>query len=515
MFGQGVAAFLTKDYALAQECLENCLKTNPQFAAAEFLFGEVSYAQEKPELAVGHYQNALRLDSHMEEATVHLARIFAEQKNYNEAYRQWSKVLVDDPANKEALSATTELDTLIGHQNSGSSQSEHPLAGAIVIAHSSSTADTVMLRVGLAENIATVELWAQNGLTLSNGTAAIAETDGKDAMSLNDTAPFFHNSRSLFITTKTGGSGIVIKGIKTADGRQLKKMIGRQYRGKMALIKTPKGMKLVNEVSIDDYLYSVLPSQMIPWWPIDALRAQAVVSRTQALYRARFLKPHAQAGYDVCDSPHCLNYSGISEEVKAACAAVNDTHNLILTMNGKLADAPYMANCGGSEFCAVPANSDERYTWLQQAPNNDCAQSKYASLCESRWARIETQEELAERVNAILPAGKIKKITADTRSASGNITQLSITGTKDTIILDHPDEIMSLAAGNLRSTNFVVEGYDLRNGIPQLFVFWGAGWGNGAGLCQAGAATLAEKGMNYRGILGHYYKNMQLSIMGQ
>jgi SpoIID/LytB domain protein len=74
---------------------------------------------------------------------------------------------------------------------------------------------------------------------------------------------------------------------------------------------------------------------------------------------------------------------------------------------------------------------------------------------------------------------------------------------------------MSLASGNLRSPNFVVEGYDYNNGIPQLFIFWGAGWGKGEGMCQEDAAAMADKGMNCRAILEHYYKNMQLRPIGQ
>ncbi len=487
-FSKGVNAYLTGNYDNAIANFNQCLSEDPHMAAAEYLLGQTAYAQGKTEKAAEHYQNALKLDFQMGEARIRLARLLSDQKKYSEANRQWYKILAADPADKEALAAKNTLDAIVG-QN-GKYTPRQP-GSATPIEHSSTTVNTALLKVGLGEGIARVELWAQDGLMLSNGTTFISETTGTESLTVNATSPFFHNSACLFITTKTGSSGIVIKEITTAGAQSAMTMAGRQYRGKLLLLKAAKGITLVNVVTYEDYLYSVLPSEMLPWWPQEALRAQAIISRTQALCRAHVLKPHAAAGYDVCACAHCLSYDGITEEVKTAHQAVDSSRGLILTKNGQPCNAQYCENCGGCEL------------------------SKYVSNGESRWTRVVTQEELSGRINAIIPVGSIVKLVADKTSASGHITQLTVTGTKDTVILDHESEIRSLAPGGLRSTKFSIEAYGKEKDLSQLFIFHGLGWGSGLGLCQAEVAALADKGMSCQDILAHFFADIQLSDINQ
>jgi SpoIID/LytB domain protein len=123
-----------------------------------------------------------------------------------------------------------------------------------------------------------------------------------------------------------------------------------------------------------------------------------------------------------------------------------------------------------------------------------------------RWKVVYRQEELTALVARHAPQlGKIIDLIPLKRGVSGRIYELKIVGENKSIIIGKELEIRKwLSNSHLYSSAFVVE----KDG--DTFTLYGAGWGHGVGLCQIGAAVMAEKGYTYKEILAHYYPNTEL-----
>ena len=84
-----------------------------------------------------------------------------------------------------------------------------------------------------------------------------------------------------------------------------------------------KRLHPINRVTVEEYISGVLAAEMPIHWPLEALKAQAVVVRTLAYYRSRHLKLHKRSGYDVCDGQHCQVYNGVAVESDKSRTAVS------------------------------------------------------------------------------------------------------------------------------------------------------------------------------------------------
>lgn len=119
------------------------------------------------------------------------------------------------------------------------------------------------------------------------------------------------------------------------------------YRGSILLILVNKKILIINKLSIEDYLYGVVPKEMGPkkYPSIEALKAQAIVARSYALYKTK--KPKNKF-YDLCSTPACQVYGGASAEFELSNRAVNETKGLVLVnSDGEIQETFYMATCGG------------------------------------------------------------------------------------------------------------------------------------------------------------------------
>ena len=130
-----------------------------------------------------------------------------------------------------------------------------------------------------------------------------------------------------------------------------------------------------------------------------------------------------------------------------------------------------------------------------------------------RWHIRYTQAELAEliRTNTRTDYGDILDLVPVQRGTSGRICKLKIVGSLKTFTIGKEMEIRrTLSDSHLRSSAFVVDKGEMKDGVPQWFLLSGAGWGHGVGLCQVGAAVMGEKGYSYEEILQHYYKGANI-----
>lgn len=311
----------------------------------------------------------------------------------------------------------------------------------------------------------------------------------------------------------------------------------RELRGALEAVPTPFGVRLVNDVNLEQYLYGAVSASLPPTAPSHAYKALAIVARTNALwYKAQ--KPTNLERADLCDSPHCQRYAGVNEEMRAATKAVQETEGLVLTRDGRIDRVTHHENCGGrtepgelsgeASLKHLPGIEDgpaggipprtpmqlERY--LHEHPPFDryCEASNVLQT-RSRWVRFIDAKGLRERAERIRPVGAIHSLRILKRSPTGRVTALRVTGAEGEVTAEGEAAIASLLSPNsLRSTWFTVTPV-YRAGRPAHFILWGAGAGHGHGLCRAGAQGQAALGRDFKQILSVYFPHMKVEHLAR
>ena len=255
--------------------------------------------------------------------------------------------------------------------------------------------------------------------------------------------------------------------------------------------------------------------------------------------------------FDFCADDHCQRFQGVTKIISdASFKAINKTKGIVLLSNGEVCDTRYSKCCGGLtesfenvwepvkhpylssvvDYKYEPENysldfSDEGNSekWIRGYPNSFCNTTDHKILSHIlvdydretkdffRWQVEYSQKELSSllKEKSGIDFGDIIDLIPIERGDSSRIVKLKIVGTEKTLTVGKELEIRRiLSKTHLYSSAFVVKKNGL--GIPEKFILYGAGWGHGVGLCQIGAAVMAEKGYNFDEILLHYFKNSQL-----
>jgi stage II sporulation protein D len=287
-------------------------------------------------------------------------------------------------------------------------------------------------------------------------------------------------------------------------------------------------MAVVNAVSENKLLAGLIPAEIFPSAPAEALKAQAVAARGELL--SKIGTRHIGDPFRLCSQTHCQVYSGSGHETPRTTAAVEATRGEVLFEQGgaELADPVYSANCGGHtennenawpEMSALPSlrghrdaapdkngkgdvyahgvTSEKVAAFIASPPPAYCGQSKLGAGDRFRWTVTRSKDEL-DKLLAKYRLGTIKTIEVLERGVSGRARSVRVIGNTRTEVI-HGELRIRQAFGNLRSSLFVVE---VQAGAA---VFRGAGFGHGVGMCQTGAIGMAETGKSYREILRHYY----------
>lgn len=335
--------------------------------------------------------------------------------------------------------------------------------------------------------------------------------------------------KTIIIRPSDLRNGTVIIEADTKNSNSYFKYYDREYRGEIEIIPLNNGFGIINIVDLELYLLGVVGAEMEPQWPIEALKSQAVIARTEAVRRMKE-GPHKKSGYHLCDTEHCQVYRGVGYERKSVTKAVFETQGLVLTYNNKLAYTFYHSNCGGfiqssdevKGWGKVPyliahpdLNIDEKdglspwrfNIWIKKNPPSYCNYPGFVRDTEYRWLRIVKRSDLTYKLNDRYNIGEIKSIIIQKRSRSGNVNSIKIIGTKKNVILDKEHIIRnSFGISSLKSTLFNLEINRYADGRIRNIWFYGGGWGHGIGLCQGGAAGMAGKeGKDFREILEFYF----------
>ncbi len=278
----------------------------------------------------------------------------------------------------------------------------------------------------------------------------------------------------------------------------LLKINGRGYRGQVVIRRDKRGrLNVINEANIDDYLYGVLPYEISPAWPLEALEAQAIASRTLALYRKR--RSRAK-DYDLDATIFAQVYGGVEGEDQRTNQAVNKTRGKALTHKGKIINSIFHATCGGhtEEAKNVWQGSEEPY--LKSISCTFCKNSPYYAW-EKRIKERNLRNILEEKG---LNLSRIKEIEITEASPSGRAIKIAIKQRKATLPLMANNFRLFIGPNLIRSVFFTV------SKKKNEFIFRGHGWGHGVGMCQWGAKGMAEKGKDYKEILKYYYTGVKI-----
>jgi stage II sporulation protein D len=258
--------------------------------------------------------------------------------------------------------------------------------------------------------------------------------------------------------------------------------------------------------------------------------------------------------FDVCADDHCQRYQGISKiSTQAARQAAAETFGLVLVYNNRICNARFSKSCGGVteafhnvwepqvheyltsvvDYKYEPENFNLDFSlernaqkWIKGNPPAYCNTDDDKILSQVlidydretkdfyRWRIDYSQSEIAELIskNSGIDFGEIMDLIPLERGDSSRLIKLRIVGSKRELIVGKELEIRRLLSVNhLYSSAIVIEKQDVDNKIPGKFVLYGAGWGHGVGLCQIGAAVMAEKGHSFDEILLHYFRNARLN----
>ena len=338
-------------------------------------------------------------------------------------------------------------------------------------------------------------------------------------------------------------NGVLLRDVRIGIGFHWDRTEDQLFEGTMTICDNTDGTQTaINTLDVEDYLTSVITSEMSATSSIELLKAHAVISRSWVLRpilsngklqitndkcqitntrRVVWYERDAHVGFDVCADDHCQRYEGLLRMNERAVQAVRETAGQVLLYGDEICDCRYYKCCGGrSEIWRTCwENIDVPYIQSVECPYCGRVSAKTLRLVLNNydqetkdfhdWKVSYTAEELGHiiREKSGMDFGDIIDLIPLKRGASGRICELKIIGTKHTEIIGKELKIrLWLSRSCLYSSWFEVTH---EHGVWTLT---GHGWGHGAGLCQIGAAQMAEEGFTHEQILSHYYVGTRIGV---
>jgi len=285
-----------------------------------------------------------------------------------------------------------------------------------------------------------------------------------------------------------------------------------QYRGTIRFHRASnERMTAVNVVALDEYLASVVDSEMPLEFGRAARQAQAVVARTYVLYQAQ-RAPRA-ARFDVYATTRSQKYLGfqyrdrrgrrLAGESEDSRQIVRDTAGVVCTHQGDLFCTYYCAACGGRTVQGDEIFADAASP-LQSVECEWCAPAPL-----SAWRKEISKADVARHLSRLFnsrdkPFGQLASIRADAATSIGSEARFTVTDGTHRYRLSATQLRAHLPSVGLPSSRFSISEH--KDGL----VFEGRGHGHGVGLCQWGARGLARAGRTATEILEHYYPGVEL-----
>ena len=349
----------------------------------------------------------------------------------------------------------------------------------------------------------------------------------------------------------------ILYGVTIGVDFHWERKVTQKFAGTLKFIVDGGKVTAVNIVGVEDYLLSVISSEMKASAGLEFLKAHAVISRSWVMAQVEHRQSHVSRTpgsscpvsepvegaeeyikwfdhddhtlFDVCADDHCQRYQGLTMAVgDTVRKAVGQTWGLVLTSEGKICDARFSKCCGGRMELFSTCWEDKDYPYLQPLPDTaDCVEGGDV-FCDTkdekilsqvlndydletrdfyRWRTEYSRTEVSDLVRrrSGMDFGTIRDLVPVERGPSGRLKRLKVVGDKKTMIIGKELIIRRwLSDSHLKSSAFEVH-WD-----GDHLTLDGSGWGHGVGLCQIGAAVMAAKGYSFDRILLHYYPGSTL-----
>ena len=381
----------------------------------------------------------------------------------------------------------------------------------------------------------------------------------------------YDSSNRVILISDNGKVPLLLQGFDNSAGLPLTQIAGRKYRGAVGAVSGQNGgVTAVNVVDLEEYLYGVVPVEMAPSWPVEALKAQAVAARSIAYVQYnRFISK----GYNVVDTTLCQVYRGYSAESPNSNQAVDETRGEVIKYNNQVAEALYFSTSGG-------VTEDAKYIWGNDVPYLKAVQDVFETEpAQKPWTRTITLNEINTcLLNQGVNIGQLKGIEISSRTPNGRVQTLTFLGTTGSHTIKNENTrtfFSGTKEGSLKSrlysfSNFIGTPSVTQGNISSIYmmssdnmiekdlkgisimsfddlvvmpaspviessettsvlspsvsggtgaalqtetvfgdlIIYGQGFGHGLGMSQSGARGMAKAGYNYRDILTYYYSGI-------
>lgn len=380
-------------------------------------------------------------------------------------------------------------------------------------------------------------------ITLYCDTPYIVEINGKkQTKKAKEVVKIKKSKHTISIYPKEKNGRIYITSIKRSENTPT-------YRGKMMIYSKEKGLVLVNELSMEQYLYGVIPSEMPVFYGEEALKLQAVCARSYAM-KQKETKRYEEFYADVVDSVASQVYQNTKEDGRAN-QAVRDTKGKILMYKGKIASTYFFStSCGyttNNTDVWYNNKSDKSPSYLRGSFQGKekivlnlkkekdfrifIKDGKYYDTFEKEmsWYRWNVKTNLMTISNQLSISyekemkkiGKLTKIEIVERGVGGVAKRCKITGKKGSFTIEKEYAIRSIFAGEnvvakgqnkaeMKVLNLLPSGYFYITQKKDKVMLYGGGFGHGVGMSQTGAKVMAEMGYMWEEMAKHYFKDVDI-----
>ena len=345
--------------------------------------------------------------------------------------------------------------------------------------------------------------------------------------------------RELTFTPQQADASFSLHGVTIGVNFHWERQETQVFQGTLRIVVESDRITAINQLPVEQYLTSVISSEMSASASVEFLKAHAVISRSWLLAQMEKRQKSGQQNnffsfvkkddelirwydredhtiFDVCADDHCQRYQGITKQSSPAVVqAVKATRGQVLMYGDELCDARFSKCCGGrtEEFQYCWEDTPKPYLVSFEDPYCNTTDRRILSQVLNdydqetpdfyRWTVEYTADELSELINTKLKDdfGTVTDLIPLERGKSGRIWKLKIVGTRKTFTIGKELEIRRV----LSPTHLYSSAFDVER-TATGFRLAGSGWGHGVGLCQIGAAVMGEQGRRYDEILLFYYR---------
>lgn len=377
--------------------------------------------------------------------------------------------------------------------------STFPFFEALGASRSPGLASVPQIRVRIGSNLKSVEISGTDMTKTIGLSKKTKKFKGRKKLQFNcnPLKKYKNLDAALFLARIDSSTGLLSVG-------------SSKYRGSLQLVapKSAKGCDVINTLSLETYIGSVLAKEMNTNWPLEALKAQAVAARSYAYNKIKTGQVSRSKGYEAYydlenSEKHQVNGDFFDVTIRTSRAQRMTSGEVLTVGNGKLVPVFFHSKCGGRTRRPdqVWRNSIEGYE------NVDCP------FCHKRgnknWKTTMSKKQFYSAIDRALSSYKGKKLQKSVASF-----RVAPNDSSDPRLRVYDDErLVVMKKSRIRST--LGRRYTMSNSFSvktdnKNVVLEGKGFGHGVGLCQFGALEMAKRGYNYREILAHYFPKFKL-----